>query len=410
MCEHYQNLSIYQNIRHGRSRTKLLRSNYREQIYDKSYSSSYNWTKQDSIQFPNTIVLTDELPYPDSNLSTPDHDDLVKSRLYPAIKSESEILFPLNQISNQYLTSSDRVNVFNSSEFKDSKQNFSRKVTVDSSFGPNLNSSWQHIYKSVLNSDQQLKAKQEATTETQLQGEVTSDMQIQNSFLENSVDDEIEYTSEKSVTGTIKTGHVDIVTRFLRIVESQHLLGENCTAGTHLNLGEGVVDRYAQERFRVEADVAVNRANMLTRIWKYADPSVVMSEYLLHALVFSMVEFDDDIFAGGNCYDQYQYKDYWLFCPYAYRLPEGPILVKDLAVEYKYLSNTSEWFYIARKNAEKVIKNYKQFSRGKYNLSILQKPNIAVYIMCTCKISTNLFTCLACLVCVYSYLRQCQLS
>lgn len=39
---------------------------------------------------------------------------------------------------------------------------------------------------------------------------------------------------------------VDIVTRFLRIVESQQQLGENCTAGTGLNLGEGVVDRYAQ--------------------------------------------------------------------------------------------------------------------------------------------------------------------
>lgn len=41
-------------------------------------------------------------------------------------------------------------------------------------------------------------------------------------------------------------GQVDIVTRFLRIVESQQQLGENCTAGTGLNLGEGVVDRYAQ--------------------------------------------------------------------------------------------------------------------------------------------------------------------
>lgn len=83
------------------------------------------------------------------------------------------------------------------------------------------------------------------------------------------------------------------------------------------------------------------------------------------------MEFDDDIFAAGNCYDQYQYKDYWLFCPYAYRLPEGTILVKDLAVEYKYLSNTSEWFYIARKNAEKVIKNYNQFSRGECRKNLL---------------------------------------
>ncbi|XP_021938254.1 uncharacterized protein LOC110838906 [Zootermopsis nevadensis] len=169
-----------------------------------------------------------------------------------------------------------------------------------------------------------------------------------------------------SDTADPKRGMVDVVTRFLTIVESQHLLGENCTAGTDLNLGEGVVDQYAQERFRVEADVAVNRANMLTRLWKYADTEVMSSEYLLHASVFSMVEFDEDIFAAGNCYDQFQYKDYWLFCPYAYRLPEGPILVKDLAVEYKYLSNTSEWFYIARKHAENVIRNYSQFSRG-YN-------------------------------------------
>lgn len=57
----------------------------------------------------------------------------------------------------------------------------------------------------------------------------------------------------------------DVVTRFLQIVESQHVLGGNCTAGTALNLGEGVVDRYAQDRFRVEAEVAVNRANMLSR-------------------------------------------------------------------------------------------------------------------------------------------------
>jgi len=57
----------------------------------------------------------------------------------------------------------------------------------------------------------------------------------------------------------------DVVTRFLQIVESQHIMGGNCTAGTALNLGEGVVDRYAQDRFRVEAEVAVNRANMLTR-------------------------------------------------------------------------------------------------------------------------------------------------
>ncbi|KAF6216620.1 hypothetical protein GE061_000964 [Apolygus lucorum] len=119
-----------------------------------------------------------------------------------------------------------------------------------------------------------------------------------------------------------------------------------------------------EERFRVEAEVAVNRANLLSRLWKYAPRDVLNSEYILHAMVISMVEFDEDIFAAGNCYDQHQYKNYWLFCPYAYRLPEGAILGKDLAVEYKYLSNTSEWFFIARKNAERVIRNYSQFKKG----------------------------------------------
>ncbi|XP_046394812.1 uncharacterized protein LOC124162347 [Ischnura elegans] len=163
-----------------------------------------------------------------------------------------------------------------------------------------------------------------------------------------------------------KAGKDDIVSRFLRIVESQqqHALGGNCTAGTELSLGDGVVDRYAQERFRVEAEVAVNRANMLTRLWKYTPNSLLASEYILHASLFSMVEFDEDIFAAGNCYDAYQYGNNHLYCPYAYRLPEGPILVKDLAVEYKYLTNSSEWFFLARQNANRVIKNFSQFSRG----------------------------------------------
>lgn len=159
----------------------------------------------------------------------------------------------------------------------------------------------------------------------------------------------------------------DIVTRFLRIIENQHLLGENCTAGTDLNLGEGVVDQYAQERFRLEANFAVNRANMLTRLWKYAPEVMLSSEYLLHASVLSMVEFDEDIFAAGNCYDKMQYKDHWLYCPFAHRLPDHDgVLVKDLAIEYKYLSNSSEWFYIARKNAERVIASNNQFSHGKF--------------------------------------------
>lgn len=179
-------------------------------------------------------------------------------------------------------------------------------------------------------------------------------------------------SSDQSTRRRPQAAQVDIVTRFLRIIENQHILGENCTAGTDLNLGEGVVDQYAQERFRLEAEFAVNRANMLTRLWKYAPEVMLSSEYLLHASVLSMVEFDEDIFAAGNCYDKLQYRDRWLYCPFAHRLPnQDGILVKDLAIQYKYLSNSSEWFYIARKNAERVIASYEQFSRGKLSRLLL---------------------------------------
>ncbi|KZC08785.1 hypothetical protein WN55_11288, partial [Dufourea novaeangliae] len=186
--------------------------------------------------------------------------------------------------------------------------------------------------------------------------------------------------------------HVDIVTRFLRIIENQHLLGENCTAGTDLNLGEGVVDQYAQEKFRLEANLAVNRANMLTRLWKYAPEVMLSSEYLLHASILSMVEFDEDIFAAGNCYDKLQYKDRWLYCPFAHRLQDQDgILVKDLAIEYKYLSNSSEWFYIARKNAERVIANNDQFSRGEYWFRALSGQELGFPYLAILEYSVSLY-------------------
>jgi hypothetical protein len=76
--------------------------------------------------------------------------------------------------------------------------------------------------------------------------------------------------------------------------------------------------------------VAVNFANWLTRMWKFAPEVVGRSEFLLHTNVLTIIEFDEDIFAGGNCYDADEYKSYYLFCPYAYRMPGGALLAKDL--------------------------------------------------------------------------------
>uniref|UniRef100_A0A1I8P846 G-protein coupled receptors family 3 profile domain-containing protein n=1 Tax=Stomoxys calcitrans TaxID=35570 RepID=A0A1I8P846_STOCA len=200
-----------------------------------------------------------------------------------------------------------------------------------------------------------------------------SESEDSNPFLEGVVDaanaDEIYDWDEisRSNRRNLMRGR-DVVTKFLQIVETQHSLGSNCEAGTSLNLGEGVVDRYAQDRFRIEAEVAVNRANMLTRIFKMTSSATQAEINLLHASVLSMVEFDDDIFAAGHCFDWNEHPSQaGLFCPFAYRLPPpdlGAILAKDLAMEYHYLGNTSEWFFQARKNAEKVIARNEQYLKA----------------------------------------------
>ena len=47
------------------------------------------------------------------------------------------------------------------------------------------------------------------------------------------------------------------------------------------------------------------------------------------------------------------------------RTPEGPFLAKNLAIDYKYLSNSSEFFFIARKKAEEVITLGNSLKTGK---------------------------------------------
>jgi hypothetical protein len=74
------------------------------------------------------------------------------------------------------------------------------------------------------------------------------------------------------------------------------------------------------------------------------------------------------IYFTGHCFDDNQYPlKKGLFCPFAHRLPAPEVasLAKDLANEYHYLGNTSEWFFQARKNAERVIAKNEQYIKGK---------------------------------------------
>lgn len=142
----------------------------------------------------------------------------------------------------------------------------------------------------------------------------------------------------------------DIVELFLAQVNDQNKA--KCAPGTEHNLGSGVIKQYGLNRFKAQALVAVNRANLLTRIWKEAEKEILQSEYLFYTLVRSIVEGDPEIFAAGNCYDKNEFKDYHLFCAYSYRMEDGRINVKDLSLEYDYLKNTSDWFYSARQKAK----------------------------------------------------------
>ncbi|XP_041376919.1 probable G-protein coupled receptor CG31760 [Gigantopelta aegis] len=141
---------------------------------------------------------------------------------------------------------------------------------------------------------------------------------------------------------------MDVVETFLEHVEQYDKGKENCTKGTHYNLGKGVIRQYGLKRFKKQAMAAVNAANFYTRIWMRAGDEVTRSEYLFYTMVRSIVEGDPDIFAAGNCYDLFEYYGYYLFCPYAYLMEDKHINVKDLSLEYDYLGNDSEWFMSAR--------------------------------------------------------------
>lgn len=77
----------------------------------------------------------------------------------------------------------------------------------------------------------------------------------------------------------------------------------------------------------------------------------------------------DSSFVRSFDHNQYSAKK-GLFCPFAHRLPPPEVasLAKDLASEYHYLGNTSEWFFIARKNAEGVIARNEQYIKGNYRI------------------------------------------
>ena len=183
-----------------------------------------------------------------------------------------------------------------------------------------------------------------------------------------------------SLEDEVKQRKLVMISKILKDVEQQALQGANCTPGTSLNMGDIDLVGNNYKRFRGAAEVAVNRANWLTRMWKYASDVMQSSEYLLHSSLFSMIESNEMIFGAGNCYDGLQYKNYSLFCPFAYKSPvvQGNILAKDLAVEYKYLKPSSTWFWTPKQKGGEMAENLIRFETGKVDFIIELKVTVVI--------------------------------
>lgn len=149
----------------------------------------------------------------------------------------------------------------------------------------------------------------------------------------------------------------DIISKFLQYVAAIEENVDTCKKGTWaVTLPVSAVS-YGPERYMDQALKTVSTANMLTRIWQSQKlEEIHHNEDFFYNVVVSNVENDPKIFAFGNCYDQNEFSNYTLFCPYAYRQSNGVVNVKDLSISYPYLSSDSEWFYQARMKVSQVLK------------------------------------------------------
>ncbi|KAJ8041712.1 hypothetical protein HOLleu_12603 [Holothuria leucospilota] len=147
----------------------------------------------------------------------------------------------------------------------------------------------------------------------------------------------------------------DIVSRFLKLVDEIEQDKANCKKGTWEDrLPMGTVS-YGPILYKEQAFKTVDFANLYTRLWKnLVIDEVEGGENFFYSTVASLVENDDKIFAAGSCHDHLRFGNYTVFCPYAYRKPDGTINVKDLSLEYQYLEQNSEWFYEARLKGQQV--------------------------------------------------------
>lgn len=112
---------------------------------------------------------------------------------------------------------------------------------------------------------------------------------------------------------------------------------------------------FQNARWKSEALLAVEVANLLTSLWREKSAhnlSMVENDTLLYKIVRSNVRFSPSVFGSVICFERDQYRDYEGFCPYAFRdkAYNGIIHVKDISVGQDYLNSTETiWWREPRK-------------------------------------------------------------
>ena len=135
----------------------------------------------------------------------------------------------------------------------------------------------------------------------------------------------------------------DSVTEALEYVEEIAGQEGNCSFGPTLDL------EYNKERWTTEATVAVRAANLLTllsRTGGHIQGDHIGDEELLYRIVVANVDSNPSVFGSAIAFENSLFRNYTIFCPYAFRTPDGPTDVKDLSIGYNYRSNVTDWFYI----------------------------------------------------------------
>ena len=112
---------------------------------------------------------------------------------------------------------------------------------------------------------------------------------------------------------------------------------------------------FQNARWKSEALLAVEVANLLTSLWRVKTSdrlSIVENDTLLYNIVRSNVRFSPSVFGSVICFERDQYRDYQGFCLYAFRdkAYNGIIHVKDISVGHDYLNSTETiWWREPRK-------------------------------------------------------------